>query len=486
MIGRGLRILAGVGLAAAAVSPAIVGSGSVLVPGTPAVAQQEQAKDSLILRDGKTVEGQILEETAATVRMKVIVAGISGETTYSKTDILSIVRAAAPAKPDATKTETPALAAKKPPTPPAPSEPVSDKKKIYVVELTGLFGEDISETPIRNAVKDAGHLGADYIIFKVDNDWSLRRDGELGEIKDDVGKFDQLFRAEKMETIFTEEIPSMQKAPTVVMWVKKAMGGAAFVPFLSHTIYFHSEGKMGGIGHLQNIFGSTGDKVVQEKQFALRLKHAEGKAIEGGYDPIIVDAMARDNTVLSVRFEGGKPILLPREPESPDEILLTNDGTKEENKDSDEALARGEGKNTLTLKADIAYKLGISKGTADTLEDLIFQMGLSRTSEVVKGQADNIMKTWRDGIEEAKRQLPRMYRDARGIAPKTPGGYKERTEARQHQKKIYTDMQQIERRFEEALNPHAIRPQGAPNWNELEELKKALELQQLADKPEKR
>jgi hypothetical protein len=481
---RGVRILSAVGLATVA-SPLLVGAAATIsLPGL-VHAQQDATKDTIIFRDGKTVQGTILEETPTFVKMKVTIAGITSDATYQKAEILSVVKAAAPAAPakaDAPGARAPAVASEKPPTKAPPAEPNSDRKKIYTMKLTGWFGEDISETPIRNALKDAKAQGADVIIMELDNDWSLKRFGQLGDIKDDVGQFDQLFRAEKMESIFTHEIPSWEKPPQVVIWVKKAMGGAAFLPFLSRNIYFSSEGKMGGIGHLQAIFGSTGDEVVREKQFSLRLGHAKGKAIEGGYDPRIVEAMARDEYELSVKFEGGTPVLLEREPESPDEILLTDDG-KEGNADNIEALARGEGDDCLTLRADIAYKLGISKGTADTLDDLVYQLGLSRTSEVVKGQADNIMKAWRDGIEDAKRQLPKMWKEAEEVAPKPPGGHKERTEARGRKKKIYTDMQQIEKRYEEALNPRSIR---MPNWNDLETLKKRLELEQLADKPDRR
>jgi hypothetical protein len=480
---RSARVLAALGLATLAAPAFTIGGATLLVSGR--AMAQDASKDTIIFRDGKTVQGTILEDTPTYVKMKVTIAGITSDATYQKTDILSVVKATAPAAPE--KAEASKAAADKPPAKAAPPADQNEgRKKVYVMKLSGWFGEDISETPIRNSLKDAQKQGADVVIMELDNDWSLKRRGGMGDKKDDEGAFDELFRAEKMETIFTEEIPRWEKPPTVVIWVKKAMGGASFLPFLSKNIYFSSEGKMGGIGHLQAIFGSMGDKVVQEKQFALRLKHAEGKAIEGGYDPRIVDAMARDEYVLSVRFEGGKPVLLERMPESPDEILLTDDG-KDANADDEETLARGEGNDCLTLKADIAYKLGISKGTADTIDDLVYQLGLSRTSEVVKGQSDQIMKAWRDGVADARRQLPKMFDEAQNeVKVKPPGGPKERNEARGRQRKIYVDMQQIEKKYEEALQPHRIPPRGVPDWNDLETLKKKLELEQLADKPEKK
>jgi hypothetical protein len=486
-LSKAARALGGMTLAVGSVLPAMTVGTATLVP-TRTVWAQESTKDVVIFRSGKIVEGTILEETTTSIRMKVSVGGIEAETTYAKTDILSITRApkADPSKPDA-------KAAAKDAGKPAPkaeeikvvkSEPgISDAKKVYMIELTGWFGEDISQTPIRQAVKDAKKHDADYLIVMLDNDWSLKRFGRDGDIKDDVGQFDQLFRTEDMEPIFTEEIPhEWTKQPQIVFWVKKAMGGAAFLPLNCKTIYFSSDAKMGGIGHLNKIFGSTGDKVVQEKQFSLRLGHAEGMAIQGGYDPKLIKAMARDEYVLSYKVEGGKPVYLERMPESPDEFLLTDDG-EASNEDGEIQLARGEGNDCLTLNADVAYKLGVSKGTVDTLDDLLFQLGIARNSTVVKGQSAQIMKGWRDGLESAKRQLPKLWRDVNQVEVKAPGGYRERSQARGRRKSLMEEMQAIEKKYEEALNPAQLR---VPGWNDLETLKKQIDLEQLGDKPDRK
>ncbi len=363
-----------------------------------------------------------------------------------------------------------------------------DAKKVYIVELGGTFGEDISQTPMRQAVKDAKKLGADYLIFVLDNDWSVTRESGMrsdAEKKDDQGQFDELFRAEAMETTFTEEIQHDWPAdhqPQVVFWVKKAMGGACFLPFNAKTIYFSSEAKMGGIGKLEKIFGSMGDRVVREKQFALRLGHAEGRAIQGGYEPRIVRAMARTEYVLSYKMEGGKPVFLERMPEAPDEILLTDDG-KDEREDTEEQLGRGEGNDCLTLTPKVAYDLGVSKGTVDSMDDLLFQLGLSRNHVILKGQSAQYMKTWRDGLEQARRKLPKLWHDFEEVMVKPPGQYQQRNEARGKRKSIIEQMEGIEKKYEEALNPHSVR---VPNYNELEEIKKKIELEQLQDKPEKK
>ena len=72
--------------------------------------------------------------------------------------------------------------------------------------------------------------------------------------------------------------------PRMVAWVNKATGGAAFFPFLFKEIYFTSDGKMGGLGALESMFGGVGDEAVRQKQRSLRLGRAKGLAAKGGHD----------------------------------------------------------------------------------------------------------------------------------------------------------------------------------------------------------
>jgi hypothetical protein len=473
-------------------APAAFLAGTLLTP-APAFAQQSKQdaskkgdsdkpakgdKVNLILRSGQVLEGKLLENSATKVRILVNVRGIEAESSYDKSDILSMEKLAADDTPAATEAgKTPAGGSE-----PVKAEAEATGPKVYVMELEGVFGEEISETPIRQAAADAKRREVDYLIVVMNNDWSDKRSGGMEQLKDDAGAFDQIFRAEKIAPVFADEIPKWSKPPKVVFWVKKAMGGASLLPFCSSTIYYAPEGKQGGIGHLTKIFGNMGDERVREKQFSLRLGHAEGWAIQGGYDPLIVDAMARDDVVLSYTMDGGKAKLLSRMPENPDEYLLTDDG-KDERKDDIVALARGEGNDVLTLNADLAYKLGVSKGTVDTMDDLLWSLDIGRSHQMVKGQSSNIMKNWRDGLDSAKRRLEKLWGEFGEVAVKDPGGYSERTQARGRRKAIITEMENLLKKYEEALNPREV---GVPDYNTLEIYRKRIELEQMGDKPEKR
>lgn len=472
-------------LALAGLGPALPLATGVLATPAPAVAQEAAGDDVIVFTNGKKITGKITEETATTVTIRFSTSGIPATVTYQKSELLSITKGTgktepAPATP--TKAGEPARATPKNDMRASTDPTDPNKKKVYKLELNGVFGEDISQTPMRQAIQDARKLDADYIIVVLDNDWSLRRFGQMGEIKDDQSGFEQFWRVEDMDPVLTEEIERQwTKKPTVVFWIKKAMGGAAFLPLSCPNIYFHSEGKMGGIGQVEETVKS-GDEVVRQKLIGARLGHVRGMAVKGGYDPRIVLAMTLTDYVLSYRMSGGKPEFLERAPASPDEEPLTDDG-KEGNKDNNEALARAEGNDCLTLKADIAFTLGISKGTVDSYDHLMQKLGLSRDGIQLNGKADQLMKAWKTGLGSAKRQLPKLWEQVGDVAVKDPGGYPERTAARNRRKALINEMQGIEKKYEEALNPRAI---GVPGWADLETMKKEIELQQLQDKPDRR
>lgn len=474
-------LLASLGLGAAWTGSALT-AGILIAPAPAVAAASDEKNDTVIFRSGQTVKGEILEETPTTIRMRVEVAGIRAETTYNKSDILSITRgtgAGADAKPAEGRpaarpgsTPAPATAAA------SPGDP--NRKRVYVLELTGLFGKDITQTPVRDAIRDARNNNADYIIVNLNNDWSVNHGTELAEDRpDDQGAFDMLFRALDIEPIFREEIPrEWDNPPKIVFWVRNAMGGAAFLPLSCRDIYFHSQGRMGGIGFMDTMFDGVGDEEVRQKQYSLRITRAEGLAIAGGYDPRIVRAMALLDYVLSVRFVGGQPEFFEGVPTRDGDIQLTNNGRIQEQRDTIQMLARGEGKNVLTLRADLAMKLGVSKGTADTLQDLMFHLGIARNHEVVSGQSERIMKQWRDSVAAAERNLRRSWHtDYREI--RVEGDVRQRNAARSRQIRIIDEMQSLLRRYEEAINPRALQ---IPDFDTLNILKEQIRLQILADR----
>ena len=434
--------------------------------------------DQLIFKDGRIIEGEVLEETETQVRFMVIVAGIKGEQVYNKADILAIERGVGESD-DADG----GVVGDEADAPEAPvyGEPMDGAPGVYMLELKGLFGRDIAPTPIRRAIKDAVQYRPQYLIIVVDNAWENQIGQALAD--DEAAAFDQLFQTEEMEPIFTKELPEMLGyEPEIVVWVRNAMGGAAFLPFNFDTIYFSSEGRMGGIGRLEQIFGSAGTVRTREKQFSLRLGHARGMAVRGGYDTRLIEAMARTQYVLSYRIEGGKAVMVESMPNTDlGEVLLTDDG-QGENQDNIQELARGLGNDNLTLDAETAEILGVSKGTVDDIDDLLYELEIDRNHKMIEGRADRLMERWGRELESAERSLRDLWK--RYNETVVQGEYRERTTARATQMQLLMKIKSLLEKYDEVYSVRMLRlPPGLPPVNVLEMLHEQIRQEQMKDRP---
>jgi hypothetical protein len=462
-------LVAGVGVAGSYALAAPVAAAS------PSPTIEIDGKDRLIFKDGRIIEGELLEETDTEVRFLVVVGTISAPQTYSKSEILGIERGTGDAAAAAGVTSD------EPTRPGDPMEEGDDAAPgVYVVELEGYYGRDVSATPLRQVMKDAAKQKPQYVVLVVDNLWE-NLSGQ--EFDDTVQAFDQLFLTEDIEPIFTKELPDiMGYEPEVIVWVKNAMGGAAFLPFNFENIYFASDGRMGGIGALEAMFGTTGDERVREKQFSLRLGHARGMANRGGYDGRIVEAMARTDFVLSYRIENGKTVLFEGEPRIElGEVLLTDDGAGD-NADNIQDRARGKGNDNLTLTADIARDLGVSKGTVDDFDDLLFELELERRHRLIEGRSEKILAQWGRSVENAERELRDLWEQFARI--QVGGERRDRITARATQMRTIQRIIGVLKKYEEVISVGFFQlPPGLPPVPNLEVLHEQIKQEQMKDRP---
>jgi len=432
--------------------------------------------DKIVLRDGRTLEGTIVEETDSTVSIKLTISGITSgvATVFNKSEVLRIDRA--PVGDPAPATRVPAGGGMRPTTA-QPSTPVNpNATRVYHLRLRGEFAKDITQTPIRAAIEDAAAQQAQIIVLEIDNEWQANQFSERAE---DEHAFDEFWRANDIAPIFTNDVQYLWTGakPRVVVWVKNAMGGAAFLPFLSSEIYFHSDGRMGGIGDLDTYFQGANEWFISKQQ-SLRLAAARGIALGGGYDSRLIDAMCLREYVLSVGFDTGRPVFfegLPR-PEH-DEELLTDDG-EGANLDSDAAVIRAQGNDNLTLHAENAQKLGVSRGRVNSLSCLLHELDIERNHVIVSDRADRIMNDWATGIDNAIRSFERMRDQEWPQAQQAEGGgeWEDRNRARGRQKSVIGDMIGLIQRYKEVLDPAG----GLKAQLELE--LEAIRLRSIADR----
>ncbi|MFM9958197.1 MAG: hypothetical protein ACKVZJ_08965 [Phycisphaerales bacterium] len=429
-------------------------------------------RDEVVLskNGGTVVRGQILEENATSLTMMVEFPGMPAvKTTYLKSEIVEIKRdlpvdAAAVAKDTTTKAkDKPEDRIKEKQAPTATAE--DDAARIMVVKLEGEIGFNITKTAMINMFEEV-----DKEFNDLDSSGNVkpeRKDKNILVLHVDAQTqerrgFDGFFEAEKLATTFEKEF---LKGRRIVFWVDRAVGGAGYMVMISPEVYWKNEGLLEGAGDLGKF--DLGDKMVNEKQISLRLGHAEGIPIKGGYGSVgvaIVRALARQTNWLTVRMEGGKPIVLERAPtesdlaESPNWIVLKDDA---EGKNKDSKLT--EGNDKLRLFADWARNLGLSKGTAETVEDLAFQFGVQRNwKEIEKPKAQKALEDWTDQIEATLKRInpnpspgrPRgtMWRDLDDVRAEPTEGFAGRQKNLARQLAILTQIQGQITRFKEVFD----------------------------------
>ena len=403
--------------------------------------------DVLVIRQGSSwqeVQGKLISETDTEIVFEVINLGLKARTTFRKADVIEIRRAAETN--DAPAAETP-RARRGAANTATPGTADDGRVTVYVMDVVGDFGVDVAVTPLREAVHDAKQYLPDILVVSLDTNWT---DGN-SEVPDDAGgEFDRIFLARDIAPIFTYEIQTewpRDKQPRVVMWVKNAMGGSAFIPLSFKEIYFHPEARMGGLGNLMFMFSNV-DALVKAKLTSASLGSAKGLANLGGHDELLVDALARLNERIAVSWEGGVPRLYRGTAVGNDE-QLTDDGTNPAEADSLRDRVTGRGNDVLTLRADMALKLGFSQGTAATEEELWQAMDLDRVGVREVGDGGEIMQRWSDAVYRASRELPRLQQEFQDI--QVGGDYRQRSRARAMQIDTLKKMQRLVRAYGESL-----------------------------------
>jgi hypothetical protein len=433
----------------------------------PAAGETEKKMlDKLVFANGRVVQGEVLEETATQVTMMVHFGNLPPtKTTYEKAEILEIQRGVVDptaATPAARTTTTPKKDDKNARVAVGDADP--DAALIYLVEFKGTFGSDISDTPLRDMFRDVDAVFNDLVEVQTASGSTIsvvdpaKRDKHIVVIQLDCGSdermgFDGMWRAEEMGPIVEKE--TQEKHRKVVFWVKDARDGAAFFPWLTQDVYFHPDGKMWITKDLEKF--NIGDKMVDAKQISLRMGHAHGWAIDGGYDngPVILDAMALSSRWLCFRLENGEPRFLTREP-TEEELrdgweVLSDDG-KGDNQDKNKLRFQND---QLILDARIAQLVGLSKGTAESVEDLAFALNVHRNYTEVENRGQKIFDAWvkakEDAFTQINQQTGTLWRELGRI--KVEGDYDDRKRARGQMIKILTQIRGVVTRFAEVWDP---------------------------------
>jgi hypothetical protein len=429
-------------------------------------------KVKLTLSDGRVIEGEVVSVTPEGYEVKFKASIGMSTVKFLRSEITKIEKSGDGASKPAT-----APAASQPgKAEPGKSEPAKAEDpangeaptRIYMMTLRGEIGRDVSKTPMAAAIADAKKQQPDVLVITVDTNFQFQGqqfDPRMPNPRATSAAYQQLETVRELGSMLVESVRDDSDwrsntptgKPKLVMWVKNAVGGAAFMPWIAKDIYMASNGRWGGIGYIEYIYGAMGDRDPREKQFSLRLARARSLAELGDHEPRLIQAMSRMQYVLSVSYVGGKPVYY--ESTAGDE-LLTDDGDAEAGRrDRMEDVMRLRGDDCLNLTAPLALKLQVTRATVDNVTELANEMGIARNYVELKGKSDQIFREWSKDVDEAEEQFRKLVRDFQRVEV---GGNtrEERNRGRSQQLAILNRVGDLLTKYKEAINPAAI--DGAP------------------------
>lgn len=331
------------------------------------------ADDVIVLKNGKTYHGEVLEETKDIVRMKVDVSGIIQTYVFWKDDVKTLTRNAVDEKTD-NETNSPKTGAKTSDSKTGdqaakPADLVN--KKVFVIPMHGGVGETFRQDKLKEAIDAARPFKPDVIVLEINSPGGAL--SEVYKLRDYISEVRDEFR--------------------IVVWIKSAISAAAMTSMMCREMYFMKEGHIGAATAWHMT--SSGAEALTGPGLDEWLNDAKDFSAAAGYDPKVTQAMIVNSFILTADVE-----------ELPDgERRVT---FYDYYKEGAEVLCR-EGE-ILTLTASQALRYNISLGTVDDKEEFAHMLNLSGWVEV-SDKGRKIMTEWEDTYNLAKIEITRLFNE---------------------------------------------------------------------------
>jgi len=357
------------------------------------------AEDTVRLKDGSVVKGDIERELDGSIWIKTKISGIE-TTKFILGDTIESIERDSPAQAPVADIKTPKV------------DPAKARRagvpRAAVISLEGTVGIQMAAKTLQDLIpvleKELGSDGSGIVVFKINSGGGL------------------LLEIQRLSDVIQNEYKGRFRT---VAWIESAISAAAMTAHAIEEIYFLPEGSYGA------CTGWSGALVaVKGRGLEGVLYMMEQISARGGYDPKIMRSM-QINEPLSCTID-------PR----------TGQVTWYQNEDGQHLVNAGD--KILTFTAPDAYKYGFSKGTAANLQELTKAMGYQEidwVGEVRSGyiypvsKAEDVMLAYRSKVtddQERTNEYFTNYGQARAIAAAAPMDQRPRFvgRAKMHLKKI--------------------------------------------------
>jgi len=302
------------------------------------------AADKLILKDGKVIEGTIINEVEGYIWIKYSVAGIEQTTMFEPNQITKIDRDS-PVSPAAAVggdagDKAPAALNGDPIKPGANVRPGTPKAAVITLgetrddkqgDMVGIFMTAYAlDTMMPMLEEEVGSDGTGVVVLRFNSGGGALL--EIIKISDAIHqRYKKKFRT--------------------VGWIDSAISAAAMSAHTLEELYFTNKANYGACtGFNGGTFKAISGPLLERVLYMM-----ERISAQGGYDPLIMRAMQIQQPLSCTRLPDGT-------------VKWFGDAT------SGEILVNRE-TEILTFNAETALQVGFSKGTASTINELTKAMG---------------------------------------------------------------------------------------------------------------
>lgn len=304
--------------------------------------------DTLITRDGKTLEGVVVKEEANRVTFRYYLYGSPIEKTIDKAEILSLKKGQfeKPAETDQAEDTEDADAQADADAPPDPGPPPQappiravEGVRYCVVPLHGVVGQTITADLLEQSLADAALRDPTVIVLDIDSPGGLI--AEVPRLAEVVGRYRDRHR--------------------LVVFVREAMSAAAITALGVEEIIVRPGSRFGAATAWR--VGPRGlPTAIDEKFQSAWRATARSMAEMGRHDPELAEAMIDATIELTLTRQDGRPTIVKGSPRpglaGPPPKVISQKG------------------QLLTLTSGEAVACGLADGQAKNLEQLGTVLGL--------------------------------------------------------------------------------------------------------------
>jgi len=286
--------------------------------------------DTLVLKDGRTLDGKVVSEDDRTVVFEVQMYGAKIAKTFRRAEVEEIKLGAirkTPEPEDAKPEKKIGLQAIGP-EPEAPPVVQHDGPTYYIVPFQGEVGTHVLAEYLERCFEDAARRKPDVVILLVDSPGGY------------------VYEVEKL----VEVLRKFGKEMRIVAVIRKALSAAAISALACDEIYCEPGALYGAAtAYKMNEFGMP--SAVSEKFDSIWRATARKAARAGGHDPRLAEAMIDRKLELSYTREKDGKVTIHDGKKRGAKLLIAKD-------------------KLLTLTAEEARECGLSRDTIDDLDHL--------------------------------------------------------------------------------------------------------------------